>query len=75
MTVEGHPISQTNFSISPIWTPITEEEFRKLQLCPTYIVTDLLKEFLGSASVNMAIMQQYRMLRFSASSADVTWQH
>jgi hypothetical protein len=29
-------------------------------------VTDLLKEFLGSASVNTAITQQYRTLRFSA---------
>jgi hypothetical protein len=30
------------------------------------IVTDLLKEFLSSASVNTAIMQQYKTLRFSA---------
>jgi hypothetical protein len=31
-----------------------------------HIVMDLLKEFLGSASVNMAITQQYRTLHFSA---------
>jgi hypothetical protein len=30
------------------------------------IVMDLLKEFLGSASVNTVITQQYRTLRFSA---------
>jgi hypothetical protein len=30
------------------------------------ILTDLLKEFLGSASVNTAITQRYRTLLFSA---------
>jgi hypothetical protein len=38
MSLVAHPMSQPNLDFSPIWTPITAEEVRKLRLRPVSVI-------------------------------------